>query len=182
MRHAEKNIHHEARVMKASSGQVRVSVQIATAESGLPASDDFLLWVNSAVEAAGQSVPADTSVTIRVVDESESSALNGNFRDVAKPTNVLAFPVIPDEFVAGEAGESELGDLAICAPVVLREATEQAKTLAAHFAHMTVHGSLHLLGYDHINEQDATTMEALEQQVMEELGFPDPYSSNKQQQ
>ena len=93
---------------------------------------------------------------------------------------MLAFPVVNEHYPLDDIAEVELGDLAICAAVVMAEAREQSKSVEAHFAHMTVHGSLHLLGYDHLIEQDASEMELLEKQVMEKLGFPDPYRDNHQ--
>ncbi len=108
---------------------------------------------------------------MRIVDEDESQQLNGQYRQKDKPTNVLSFPAdLPEELQL-----PLLGDLVICAPVVAREAEDQNKALDAHWAHMLVHGTLHLLGYDHIDETDATEMEALETQIITELGFAPPY-------
>jgi probable rRNA maturation factor len=106
---------------------------------------------------------------IRVVDSRESRALNGRWRGRDKPTNVLSFPASPD--LRGR----ELGDLVVCAPVVAREAREQGKRLAAHWAHMVVHGTLHLLGYDHARAADAKRMEGRERALLARLGFADPY-------
>ena len=106
---------------------------------------------------------------IRVVDSRESRALNGRWRGRDKPTNVLSFPASPD--LRGR----ELGDLVVCAPVVAREAREQGKRLAAHWAHMVVHGTLHLLGYNHARAADAKRMEGRERALLARLGFADPY-------
>jgi probable rRNA maturation factor len=106
---------------------------------------------------------------IRVVDSRESRALNGRWRGRDKPTNVLSFPASP------ELRGRELGDLVVCAPVVAREAREQGKRLAAHWAHMVVHGTLHLLGYDHARAADAKRMEGRERALLARLGFADPY-------
>jgi len=110
-------------------------------------------------------------VTIRIVDETESRQLNEKWRKAKGATNVLSFP-------AGGAvpGDPDLlGDIVICAPVVKREADEQHKTFDAHLAHMIVHGLLHLLGYDHVTEQDATLMESIETSLLETLGYTNPY-------
>lgn len=123
------------------------------------------------LDAAVTPFQADAEVTIRIVDEAESQQLNFDYREKDKPTNVLSFP-----FQCPPGIELPLlGDLVICAQVVAREAAEQGKTLQAHWAHMVVHGSLHLLGFDHINEDDAEEMEAEEIQILHDLGFANPY-------
>jgi len=123
------------------------------------------------LDAAVAPFQADAEVTIRIVDEAESQQLNFDYREKDKPTNVLSFP-----FQCPPGIELPLlGDLVICAQVVAREAAEQGKTLQAHWAHMVVHGSLHLLGFDHINEDDAEEMEAEEIQILHDLGFANPY-------
>ena len=106
---------------------------------------------------------------IRVVGSGESRALNGRWRGRDQPTNVLSFPASP------ELRGSQLGDLVVCAPVVAREARAQGKPLAAHWAHMIVHGTLHLLGFDHVRAADATRMEGRERALLARLGFADPY-------
>ena len=114
-------------------------------------------------------------MTVRIVDEAESHELNLNYRGKDRPTNVLSFPFeCPDEVEL-----PLLGDLVICRQVVEREAQEQDKPVMAHWAHMVVHGSLHLLGYDHIEDDEAEEMESLEAQIMTGLGFADPYLSEK---
>ncbi len=123
------------------------------------------------LDAAVTPFQADAEVTIRIVDEAESQRLNFDYREKDKPTNVLSFP-----FQCPPGIELPLlGDLVICAQVVALEAAEQGKTLQAHWAHMVVHGSLHLLGFDHINEDDAEEMEAEEIQILHDLGFANPY-------
>lgn len=113
-----------------------------------------------------------SGVCIVLVDEDESQALNARYRGQRKPTNVLSFPMqLPEQ-----VGERVLGDLVICAPVVEREAREQGKPAQAHWAHMVVHGMLHLQGYDHEAESDATAMEALEIRILADLGFENPYA------
>jgi probable rRNA maturation factor len=123
------------------------------------------------LDAAVTPFQADAEVTIRIVDEAESQQLNFDYREKDKPTNVLSFP-----FQCPPGIELPLlGDLVICAQVVAREAAEQQKTLQAHWAHMVVHGSLHLLGFDHINDADAEEMEAEEIEILQALGFANPY-------
>jgi len=152
--------------------QVFLDLQIASEDSaGLPTEADFQHWL----EAVLPKFQPEAEVTIRIVDESESQELNFNYRGKDKPTNVLSFPFeVPDGIEL-----SLLGDLIICRQVVEQEAAEQSKTLAAHWAHMVVHGSLHLLGYDHIVDEEAEEMEALETEIMQELGFADPYLAEK---
>lgn len=146
---------------------IDLDLQIASAAPGLPAEDDFRRWT----EAALSGRRAEAELTIRVVDEQESAELNGTYRHKPGPTNVLSFP-----FQAPPGVELPLlGDIVICAPVVVREAAEQGKAAAAHWAHMTVHGCLHLLGYDHIDPAEAALMEALETDVLSALGYADPY-------
>jgi len=164
-----------------SATTIRVAVQNAANVAGLPGDEQFRLWVDCAVGSAAPPLADNSCVTIRIVDEAESRALNERYRHIPSPTNVLAFPVAQDEYQSGDDGEIELGDLVVCADVVLREAREQAKSVDAHFAHMTVHGTLHLLGYDHITEQDAAEMATLEKQVMAKLGFSDPYKDDNQE-
>lgn len=146
---------------------IDLDLQIASAAPGLPTADDFRCWVDAALSERRDEV----ELTIRVVDEPESAELNGTYRHKQGPTNVLSFP-----FEAPPGVELPLlGDIVICAPVVAREAAEQGKTAAAHWAHMTVHGCLHLLGYDHIEPAEAEIMETLEKDVLSALGYADPY-------
>lgn len=159
----------------AGADPVRIEVQNAAGIKGLPGADSFCTWAGAALRSCGRSLPGRAVLTIRIVDEEESGRLNSSFRNVSRPTNVLAFPAPAEIFGANQDDDTELGDLAICAPVVLREAEEQAKRPLEHFAHMTVHGVLHLVGYDHGNPDEAGEMESLEKQVLAELGYPDPY-------
>ena len=141
----------------------------------LPSEADFRRWAEAALRAAGETASNDLMLDIRIVGEGESQALNRDYRGKDKPTNVLSFPAeLPPELIA-ELDEVPLGDLAICAEVVAREALEQGKPLQAHWAHMTVHGVLHLLGHDHVEEADAARMEPLEIRILAELGFDNPY-------
>lgn len=162
--------------MNADTGPVRVTLQLA-AEPGedLPDEGHFSRWVRAALTGSGKELPTAACVTIRIVDAAESAQLNSGFRGQDKPTNVLAFPAakpvipdLPDEDV-------ELGDLVICQDVVAREAAEQSKQVPDHFAHLVIHGTLHLVGYDHQDDTEASKMEALETSVMQSLGLSDPY-------
>jgi probable rRNA maturation factor len=157
--------------------QAKVTVQVVSDAAGLPRSEEFGQWTHAALACSPDPDAAGHSVTIRVVDEAESAALNEEFRDTPRATNVLAFPAGMESHPAAVGDELELGDLVICAPVVLREAEEQSKEARAHFAHMTVHGSLHLSGYDHCTDAQADEMESLEKNVLQKLGFADPYHS-----
>lgn len=144
-----------------------LDLQIAVNNSTIPTQAEFETWVRTAI---GQTMP-EVELTIRVVEIAESQQLNLTYRGKDKPTNVLSFP-----FEAPPEVELPLlGDLVICAKVVEQEATEQNKPLNAHWAHMVIHGCLHLLGYDHIIDEEADEMESLETQLVEGLGFSDPY-------
>lgn len=144
-----------------------LDLQLASTASDLPSESQIQQWLNAAILP----FQAEAEVTVRIVDESESQQLNFDYREKDKPTNVLSFP-----FQCPPGIELPLlGDLVICAGVVAQEAKQQQKTLTAHWAHMVVHGSLHLLGFDHINDADALEMEAEEIQILAELGFADPY-------
>lgn len=144
-----------------------LDLQIATEHTQLPSQADFETWVRVAL---GNTM--DTAeLTIRLVDVPESQTLNLTYRSKDKPTNVLSFP-----FEAPPGMDLPLlGDLVICVGVVEQEATEQNKPLQAHWAHMVIHGCLHLLGYDHIIDEEAEEMESLETQLIEGLGFSNPY-------
>jgi probable rRNA maturation factor len=144
-----------------------LDLQIAVEANNLPTQAQFESWVRIAV---GQTMP-EVELTIRLVEVSESQHLNHTYRGKDKPTNVLSFP-----FEApAEIDLPLLGDLIICVDVVQKEAQEQDKSLEAHWAHMVIHGCLHLLGYDHIIDEEAEEMESLETQLLEHLGFTDPY-------
>lgn len=150
-----------------------IDVQVATADENVPSEDTFRRWVDAAL-------PPDLKhceLTIRVVGFEESRALNAQYRQKDKPTNVLSFPAdIPVELEV-----PYLGDLVVCAPVVEQEAREQNKDLNAHWAHMIVHGTLHLLGFDHIEDAEADAMEALETQILTGLDFAPPYETQPEE-
>ncbi|GAA4861987.1 rRNA maturation RNase YbeY [Luteimonas vadosa] len=158
-----------------TQGPVRldVSVGYALPRAGLPAAVSFRKWVAAALD--GRIREAD--LAIRLVDAKEGRALNRHYRGKDAPTNVLSFPADIAEGVKLPKGVKMplLGDLVLCAPVIAREAREQGKPLAAHYAHLTVHGVLHLLGWDHGDDREAECMEQLERDILAGLGIEDPY-------
>ncbi|MBS1213154.1 MAG: metal-dependent hydrolase [Proteobacteria bacterium] len=144
---------------------IEVELQNVSDSAAVPDQQTLQLWARSATQRDR------AEIVIRVVDEAESADLNEHYRHKVGPTNVLSFP-----FEAPPGVETPiLGDLVICAPVVEREAREQEKALAAHWAHMVVHGVLHLQGYDHVEENEALIMEAEEIAILRRLGFTNPY-------
>jgi len=146
-----------------------VDVQIACDEDGLPGPGSLRTWALAALGDRRE----DAELTIRIVDEAEIERLNQSYRHKPGATNVLSFP-----FEAPAGVElALLGDIVICAPVVRREALEQSKSVSSHWAHMVVHGALHLLGFDHQQACEAQEMEAMETRIMKRLGFGDPYDS-----
>ncbi len=156
-------------------GPVRldVSVGYAVPRAGLPAAVSFRRWVAAALR--GRILEAD--LAIRIVDSKEGRALNRHYRGKDYATNVLSFPAEMAEGVKLPKGVKMplLGDLVLCAPVVAREAREQKKSLASHYAHLTVHGTLHLLGWNHEDEREAEAMEQLEREILSGMGIADPY-------
>jgi len=143
--------------------RLRMTVQYAVSSRGLPSRTQLRRWARAALEH-------DARVTVRIVGGNEARALNHHFRGKNRPTNVLTF-------VMRKRPRLE-GDLALCAPVIAREARAQRKSTAAHYAHLVVHGVLHLQGYDHERERQARVMERREAQIVTRLGFPDPYRSH----
>lgn len=155
------------------SQNVILDLQIGCAcSNGLPKQAAIQQWLNATI----LSFQPVSEVTVRLVDEAESHTLNYTYRSKDSPTNVLSFPF---EVPAEIDDLPLLGDIIICRQVVEKEAAEQNKNQEAHWAHMVVHGSLHLLGYDHIEDDDALEMELLETEIMLSLGFPDPYFAEK---
>lgn len=156
---------------------LELDLQNASAAQVLPSETDFRDWCALALRQRS----ADSELTIRLVDEDEGRALNLQFRHKDYATNVLSFPAdVPDELGGIPLLDIPLlGDLVICVPVVEREAREQNKTLQAHWAHLVIHGCLHLLGYDHIDDEEAEEMETLERTLLAELGHPDPYAGDE---
>ncbi len=147
---------------------LQLAVQRASRCTDLPSDDSIRTWVTAALTGRREAA----ELTVRIVDEDESRQLNSQYRGKDKPTNVLSFPAeLPEDLDL-----PLLGDLVICAPVVAQEAEQQRKASSAHWAHMVVHGTLHLLGYDHIEDADAEVMEKLETGLLAWLGYADPYA------
>jgi probable rRNA maturation factor len=142
--------------------------------SDLPLESDLLLWATSAIEKPGK-----WEISLRIVDRKESQALNRDYRGKDQPTNVISFPFeLPPGLSADMLGDEAvpLGDLVICAPLVREEALMQGKPETSHWAHLLIHGILHLQGYDHVLDKDAEVMENLETRLLATLGIADPYA------
>lgn len=176
IRKAKKYKSASAKVLK--PGALELHVQSGVVRTGLPSTRRLQQWTDAAyrVHHAAHAtrrkiVPAQ--VSLRIVGAAEGRKLNRTWRDSDYATNVLSFPAGEMPELNGEA--AELGDLVICAPVIKREAREQGKTLEAHWAHMMIHGVLHLLGYDHEDDRDAQVMEACEVAILNSFGFANPY-------
>ena len=153
-----------------------IDVQVASDGDDNPDPDSIRYWLQSALDGLIKKEGHAVEVCVRIVDEAESQALNWQYRGKNKSTNVLSFPSqLPDDFP-----ERHLGDIVVCRPVVEREAQEQGKELRAHWAHMIIHGALHLLGYDHVEDDDAVIMENLETRILTNLLFPPPYQPQTQ--
>ena len=151
---------------------LELDLQLATDAPELPSLPQFERWTKAALDGHRERA----ELTIRIVDPDEGAALNRQYRGLDRPTNVLSFPFeLPPGLDPDDAIRDLLGDLVICAEVVRREALEQGKDAPAHWAHMVVHGVLHLLDYDHLDEAEAEAMETLETNILGGLGFPPPY-------
>lgn len=146
-----------------------IDLQLACdSNAAIPSTADFLSWCDLVLSHQNLS---NKEITIRLVDSDESQTLNREYRNKDKPTNVLSFPFEAPAHVTLDL----LGDLVICVPVVAREAAEQHKDVMHHWAHLVIHGCLHLLGYDHINDDEAEMMEAIEITILAKLSIDDPY-------
>ncbi|MGH6884914.1 MAG: rRNA maturation RNase YbeY [Geminicoccales bacterium] len=148
-----------------------LTVQVACDAPGLPGQAELERWIAAVLEGRRDRA----AMTVRIVGESESRELNRVWRRRDRPANVLAFRAGPPADLPPRWRASALGDLVVCAPIVAREAAEQDKPAAAHWAHLVVHGTLHLLGYDHTEQNEASVMEALEGEILARLGYCDPY-------
>jgi probable rRNA maturation factor len=138
----------------------------------IPASNQFQQWVDAVTTTMSNEIPTNChEICISIIDQETSADLNETYRQKSGPTNVLSFSYEPTPGVE----QDSLGDLAICAEIVESEASTQQKNMTAHWAHLTVHGMLHLLGYDHIAENEAVIMETLETRILQKLGFENPY-------
>ncbi len=147
-----------------------IEIQTVHQASNLPDEQQIQGWVDAAL----QNHPSDTEIVVRIVDEQESAELNQQYRHKSGPTNILSFPVDLPEGIELDL----LGDLVICAPVLEKEAIEQQKVLADHWAHIIIHGVLHLLGYDHIEDDEAELMESKEISILNTLKIANPYQQD----
>lgn len=153
-----------------------IDVEIVSDDDVVPSIDEITAWVRRALEAVPQP-PQDAEVAVRVVGAEEMQSLNHEYRQKDTPTNVLSFGAGKIEGLPAAAGNF-LGDIVVCASVVNGEAGEQGKRVEDHWAHMLVHGTLHLLGYDHQVDSEAAKMEALERRVLAQHGVRDPYRAS----
>ncbi len=151
-----------------------VDVQVASAASSVPADDDIRTWVASVLSQLD--FDEKVEISVRIVDDEESRDLNKTYREKDKPTNVLSFPAGIGDYAPDDA-RWPLGDIVVCAPVVEAEATLFGKASADHWAHLVVHGTLHLLGFDHQNDAEAAEMEVIEREVLATQGIADPYTA-----
>lgn len=153
-----------------------VTLQNVANEEQIPSAQQFQQWINTAIESANTALPANLKeVCVRIVSKDESEHLNKTYRKKHGPTNVLSFSYEP---IPGCEDDS-LGDLAICAALVKEEALAQKKDPIAHWAHLSVHGTLHLLGFNHEEETEAEAMETLEAHILSTLNFPNPYKDTQ---
>lgn len=165
-----------SRTVTPGNTDLTVDVQIACQDPDVPDAEQMRTWVAAAFAASKHRRNAQVEVSVRVVDADEIQTLNELYRQQDKPTNVLSFPA---DVAATPDGEvALLGDVVVCAPVVRAEALQQGKPLASHWAHMLVHGTLHLLGYDHEVEAEAARMEGLEANILAQHGIANPYASS----
>lgn len=159
------------------SGTVSFDVQIACDAPDVPAASEIREWVGAAFERAQFVADRDIEIAVRVVEEDEIRALNRDFRQQDMPTNVLSFPAARIDGLPKDQPLT-LGDIVVCASIVRAEAAEQGKSTADHWAHILVHGTLHLLGYDHVTKLEAAEMEGLESRILVEHGIADPYGAS----
>lgn len=154
-----------------------IDVQIACDDPDVPDSGEIETWIARAVAGSGKAVANDTELSVRLVDTEEIRALNRDYRHKDSATNVLSFPAGMIEGLPADAARV-LGDIVVCATIVNEEAAQQMKAVADHWAHMLIHGTLHLLGYDHETDGEALEMERLETRILTENGLADPYSGS----
>jgi probable rRNA maturation factor len=158
-----------------------LDLQLASDCSDIPTQQDIQLWLDTLLSYQQLD---NKEITVRIVDDAEIHQLNQQYRDKDKATNVLSFPfempelVLPDGVHLDESMSNFLGDIVICAQVVKQESKQQNKMIGHHWAHMLIHGTLHLLGYDHIEEQDAQEMEGIEIAILQKLAIDDPYQNH----
>lgn len=155
--------------------RLRLHFENASTLSDLPSEQDFFRWIWTALKNEYR----QANISLLLLDEDEARAYNRDYRGKDYATNVLSFALNEGEIMPEQFSDGLNGDLIICAPVVLKEAAEQGKTAEQHFAHLTMHGTLHLMGYDHMEEAEAEEMEAIEIRLMQESGYPNPYREDE---
>ena len=158
--------------------RLTVDVQVACDDADIPSQADIHHWVEAAVQTSGRLPGGELEIAVRIVDAAEIQTLNNLYREQDKATNVLSFPAGNIDGLPNDAPRV-LGDVVICAPVVASEAQEQGKPLADHWGHMIVHGTLHLLGFDHETDAEAQEMETLESRVLATKNVTDPYKGSQ---
>ena len=157
--------------------RLTVDVQVACDDTDIPPHTEIQNWVETAVQQSGCTPGDSLEIAVRIVDAEEIQTLNKLYREKNKATNVLSFPAGEIEGLPEEAPRA-LGDVVVCAPIVAAEASEQGKRLADHWGHMLVHGTLHLLGFDHEEDAEAAEMEALESKILASQNVTDPYAGS----
>lgn len=155
-----------------------VDVQIACNPSGVPTPGEIESWATRAIAGSGKTLASDTELSVRLVETEEMQSLNLDYRQKDRVTNVLSFPASAIAGLPADAA-AVLGDIVLCAAVVREEAVEQGKSVDDHWAHLVVHGTLHLLGYDHETDTEAAEMESLETRILTENGLNDPYGESR---
>jgi probable rRNA maturation factor len=157
---------------------VEIDIQVASTVDSVPDEAAIQSWLEDVINNVGGDSGSSREISVRIVDEEEGHTLNKQYREQDKATNVLSFPAVgPSESELPVELSHSLGDIVICGPVVEREAAEQSKEIGSHWAHLLVHGALHLLGYDHETEKDAAEMEQLETRILAARGVDDPYAA-----
>ncbi len=154
--------------------QINLDIQNTIKATDLPDKESIIAWIKETLKQVGYTNKS-VELTLRIVSEDESQQLNFDYRNKNSPTNILSFPFQPPEMIPASEFEGLLGDLVICYEVILREAKQQEKKVEQHWAHLIVHGVLHLLGYDHLVDQEAEIMEQLEVDILKQFKIADPY-------
>lgn len=145
----------------------KIHIQNSSTLKNIPQKNQFKLWISTALTSRTD----NAEITVRIVDETESATLNENYRHKKGATNIISFPYKSNH----HSHTALMGDMVICAPIVVNEAKQQNKSITGHWAHLTIHGTLHLLGYDHVIDEQAIRMETLEIKLLKSLGFSNPY-------
>ena len=153
---------------------IHIDLQNTIDSQSLPKINQIQTWLLTALKKINAKFE-QPEITIRVVSLEESQQLNSTYRNKDKPTNILSFPFEAPEMIPVEELDELLGDLVVCEQIVIEEANSQNKTIESHWAHILIHGLLHLQGFDHLEDQQAEQMESIEIEILSELGFPNPY-------